>query len=306
MNNYFKRLLILMSISSISFLYAADTVYHIAHLDQVRIASKQQAFDKKYMHSKYLRYAGMTFVAAWMLYSGYNYVNKKPVAVSPGNAGDDQQELRRKIEALRHDVDHLKDNMDLVKGNNWVAWASDLMHHAMWGIELSTLLKIGVALASAPSVVRFIGPVLDVDELRHELRSDVDFIKALVSKIRFFAREDRQDTDRQHLCRMTQDTFVLLKKQIENMIGFVRHKQEQYQDAHPVIAAQVDDQVHYVTLSFNHLADAMGAVLNDEAISFERLCQEIIDHAQYFGQEYTGVKDQLKALEDRLYEEVEG
>jgi hypothetical protein len=305
MNTYVKRLLIVMSISSMYLSYAADAAYHIAHLDPVRITSKQQFFDKKYMRSKYLRYAGMSAVAAWMVYSGYKYVTKMPATPS-SSISNDQTGLTRKVETLQQEVDHLKQNMELVKGNNWLAWGSDLMHHAIWGIELSTLLKIGVALASAPSIVRFFGPLLDVDELRHELRGDVDFMKAIVSKVRFLAREDRQETDREYLCRMTQDTFILLKKQIESMIGFVRHKQEQYQDEHPALAAQVDDQIHYLTASFNHLADTMGALLNSEATSFERLCQEIIDHAQRFGQEYAGVKDQLKALEDRLYEEADG
>lgn len=306
MDTYLKRLLIVMSISSMHCAYAIEAAYRISHLDPVRIASKQQAFDKKYTRSKNLRYASMAFMAAWMMYSGYNYVTKKPAAIPTSTIPDTQTDLVRKVEALRQEVDHLKQNMDLVKGNNWLAWGSELMHHAIWGIELSTLLKIGVALASAPSIVRFFGPLLDVDELRHELRSDVDFMKAIVSKVRFLARQDRQDTDREHLCRMTQDTFMLVKKQIENMVGFVRHKQEQYQDDYPVITVQMDDQVHYLTLSFNHLADTMGILLNDGDISFERLCQEIIDHAQRFGQEYAGVKDQLRVLEDRLYEEAEG
>ncbi len=306
MNTYAKRLLIVMSISSMYLSYAAETAYHIAHLDPVRITSKQQAFDKKYTRGKYLRYAGMSFVAAWMMYTGYkSYAGKSSSMRSPG-ISDGEIGMSHRIDILRQEVDQLKQNMELVKGNNWLAWGSDLMHHAIWGIELSTLLKIGIALASAPTIVRFFGPLLDVDELRHELRADVDFMKAIVSKVRFLAREDRQETDREHLCRMTQDTFILVKKQIESLIGFVHHKQEQYQDEHPTIAAQVDDQVHYLTVSFNHLADTMGGLLNDEAISFERLCQEIIDHAQRFGQEYAGVKDQLKALEDRLYEEAEG
>lgn|GEM_PF-2689974 len=305
MKTYVQRLLIVMSISSMHLAYGADALYHISHLDAVRIASKKQFYDTKYERSKYMRYAGMSFVAAWMMYSGYKYYAGKPSSMRSSDISDGQNEMARQVEILRNDVDHLKQNMELVKGNNWLAWGSDLMHHAIWGIELSTLLKIGVAIASAPTVARFFGPLLDVDELRHEMRSDIDFMKAIVSKVRFLAREDRQETDRERLCRMTQDTFILVKKQIENMIGFVHHKQEQYQEEHPFIAAQVDDQVHYITISFNHLADDMGGLLNDGQVSFERLCQEIIDQAQRFGQEYAGVKDQLKALEDRLYEESE-
>jgi hypothetical protein len=306
MKKYLQQLLIIMSISHTYLACAAEASYRIPHLDSARITSKKQFFDTKYTRAKYLRYTGMSFVAAWMMYSGYKYFTKVPTAAPASSIPDSQISLTRKVDTIQQEVDQLKQNMELVKGNNWLAWGSELMHHAIWGIELSTLLKIGVAIASAPTIVRFFGPLLDVDELRHELRGDVDFMKAIVSKVRFLAREDRQEADREHLCRLTQDTFVLVKKQIESLIGFVRHKQEQYQDEHPIIAAQVDDQVHYLTLSFNHLADTLGDHLNNQETSFERLCQDIIDQAQRFGQEYAGVKDQLKALEDRIYEEAEG
>src|SRR5579862_9829073 len=120
MNTYVKRLLIVMSISSMYLSHAAETAYHIAHLDPVRIASKQQAFDKKYMRSKYLRYAGMSMVAAWMLYSGYKYVTKVPAATSTSSAPDDRSSLTRKVDTLQQEVEHLKQNMEMVKGNNWL------------------------------------------------------------------------------------------------------------------------------------------------------------------------------------------
>lgn len=135
MNTYVKRLLIVMSISSMYLSHAAETAYHIAHLDPVRIASKQQAFDKKYMRSKYLRYAGMSLVAGWMVYSGYKYFTKLPATAPTSSVSDDQTGLTRKVETLQQEVDHLKQNMEMVKGNNWLAWGSDLMHHAIWALS---------------------------------------------------------------------------------------------------------------------------------------------------------------------------
>lgn len=301
MNHYAQRLLIVMGMY---LALGADATYTISHIDSNRITTKQYFFDAKFKRAKYMRYAGMTFMATWMVYTGYKYYSVKPSAPRPSGLSERDMAMTQQIAQLRQDVDQLKQNMELVKGNNWLAWGSDLMHHAIWGIELSTLMKIGAAIASAPAIARFVGPLLDVDELRHEIHADVDFLKSIVSKVRFLARQDRGEADREHLCRMTQDTIVLVKKQIENLIGFVRHKQEQYQDGHPFIAGQVDDQVYYLIMSFNHLADSMAALLSDQEISFEGLCQQIVDHAQRFGLEYAGVKDQLKALEDQVYEDA--
>ncbi len=97
--------------------------------------------------------------------------------------------------------------------------------------------------------------------------------------MKFLAREDCKKTDQDYVRRMTQETLILLKKQIESLIGFLYHKQEQYQSECPDIARQVDDQIRYITLSFDHLADTMEILLNEE-ISFEGLSQGIIDHMQ--------------------------
>lgn len=306
MKTYLQRLIIVFSISGMhAGLYAeyADTQYHIPHLDPARIAAKKQFFDRKYRRSKYMRYGGMALVAAWIAYSGYKYWFKQPSRDIALTAEGDVPMVRR-VALLQHEVDHLKKNMELVKGNNWLAWGSDLMHHALWGIELTTIFKIGIALGAAPAIARFLSPLLDIDELRYELRSDIDFMKSIIAKVRFLAHEDRKTIDRAHVCRMTQDTVLLVKKQIENLIGFVQHKQMQYQDKYPHIVNQVNDQVNYIILSFNSLADRLSHLLNDDDLPFEMLSHLIIEHTQQFGQEYNGVKDQLKALEDRLYEEA--
>ncbi len=68
--------------------------------------------------------------------------------------------MAQRIEMLTQDVDQLKKSIELIKGSTWIAWASDLIHHALWGVELSTLFKVGVAIASAPTMRVFLLPYL--------------------------------------------------------------------------------------------------------------------------------------------------
>jgi len=254
-----------------------------------------------------MRYAGMALLGSWIAYYGYTrYIQKSgsahSAALSPRD--HDVANVAKNVASMQLEIERLKKNVELIKGNTWLAWGGDLMHHVIWGVELATLLKIAFVIGAAPTLSRFLSPVLDVDELWYELRSDVDFIKSINAKAKYAVIHRHTDpADRDDLCRMTQDTAMLLKKQIERLIGFLDHKQAQYRNDFPRIASQVDDQARYLTSSFNIFADTMAQILNEDDASCEKLSLSIITCAQQFGEAYGVVKDQLKVLERSLGEE---
>jgi hypothetical protein len=307
MKNVIYRLIIAISIGGLQMNLCAEALYRIGHLDPVAINAKREHYDKKCIRSQYMRNAGMALLGSWIAYSGYKrFIQQSGSAdwASRSPRDHDVAQIAKNVESMQLEIERLKKNVELIKGGTWLAWGGDLMHHVIWGVELATLVKIAFVIGAAPTLSRFLSPLLDVDELWYALRSDVDFVKSINAKARYAVNHRHTDQiEREDLCRMTQDTAILLKKQVERLIGFIEHKQAQYRDQFPHIATQIDDQVHYLTSAFNTFADSLEQLLNEADVSCERLSLSIISGAQQFGEDYGVVKDQLKALERSLGEE---
>ena len=306
MKLYAQRFLIIVILSSMHLQHYAQTLYHIPHLDETRIIARKVHFDRKYKRNMYIRYGGLTLLAAWVGYLGYNRMTRsaQEVALPRIPADSTMADMMQRMGVMQQDIESLQKNVALLKGNTWLAWGGDVMHHVVWGIELTTLCKIGIAIATVPTLTRFFESLVDLDAVWYELRSQTDYIKIITAQTRrFMAEQEDTPDDRVYVRRVTQNTMILLKRQIEALIGFVHHKQGEYQDSSAQIAHQVEDQIYLITLAWNSFADSITQLLNSDR-SLEDFGIAIIERTQQFGQDYKGVKEQLKALEDRLYEET--
>ena len=99
---------------------------------------------------------------------------------------------------------------------------------------------------------------------------------------------------------------TLLKKQIEKIIGFILHKQEQYREKHPDITNRMDHEIRYLMIVYDDFAQQLGRQLHDVSASHQEIAAGIIEITEQFSQEYNILKEHLKALDEEANAAVDG
>lgn len=322
MNTYTRRMLVIASITSILMRDISGDTLIIPRLDPIQIEQKKEFFDAKCTRIKYMRYTALALLAAGITYLGYAKYTA-PVIEGFDPHIPTAHTLDQTVVVQGQDIKDQAARLKVLEGKSWLDWGSGIMNHALLGINLNFIGKI----VATPVLGRIMAPLLDIDEFWYQLRSEGDFIKGIISKASTLRRlteppspfnqgiplNSLTDDDKQYFRCTIQDSVALLAKQIEKIIGFVRHKQGQFKDKNPHVVQNIDNELRYLMISYDEFARNIEDILNNAELlksdnpEMNHLMQEernvsasIIECTKLFEQEYNSVKDHIKALEDQL------
>lgn len=274
----------------------SEAHYTIPSLDDARIASKKEHYDRKYTRLAYARYATMAAAAAGLAYYGYGkWTAPTPPAINLSIPTVDT--LPEAVAKLQQQVGIVQHDLNTVSGKGLLCWARDVANTTLFAINLNTIVKV----AFTPVVGRFFAPLFDLDAFWYQVQSEPDLIKGIVNKARRIGIErvlsPNPDEDANYLCRSIQDAAGFLKKQVEEVLAFVAHMQDEYRELSPAIVSQMDDQARYLKACYNDFAAKTEALLNDKNADLATRSSSLATVADQFGQDYAAVKDYLKVLE---------
>lgn len=294
MDKYVLNLLMLMGISGTIQPAWAEVLYPVSRIDLAGVEQKKEHFDRKFTRLKYMRYAGAAALAAGLVYYGYTaYTAPTPIIINPDTPTVDN--LMETVAKLQQDVAAFKQQQK-------ESWVSYLANQSLLGVNLRMVAN----LALTPVFGRVAAPFFDIDALWYQILAENDYVKGITNRARHFATvrvlNPMTAEERKYLHEILQETAVLLKKQLEGVIGFMRYKQAQYSQKDPVVLASIDDQIRYLMIAYDDFADKMEDLLNDSSLTVSNMCLSVIACGDQFGQDYRMVKDDLKILEEQLIE----
>lgn len=288
--------------SLLPFSLHAEIAYAIPKLDETQITAKKHHFDRKHLYSKYVQYGSLVAAAAGLAYMGYNHITT-PVVPPIDPLMPTVPTLIETVVKLQQDNVNLRNEVEVLSGQSTLSWCGNLMQKAILGIELNTVCKIAVF----PLFGRMCASLLELDAFWYEIRSEGDLPRGILNKARrlgnTYILDAVTDEEKALLCRTIQGNAAMIAKQIEKIIGFVRHKQEQYRDTYPAFIMHSDDHIRYMMLSYEEYARTLEQILNSTN-TMQEMSVAILDCTQSFAQEYIDSKDQLKVLEQHASESV--
>ncbi len=302
MNIYLKNLVLALALCGMPLNIYADTqnaaeinaaepvaaVFNIPKIETIRIDSKQQHFDRVATRYQYLKWGCIGALSAYVVYK--NFIQSDTIAPEAKKLA----ELTQQVNSLAEQVEKLGKPAN----ESLLSRIGSTVSNISFGLGLSTFIQIVAYSIASNKLSRLV----DVDSFWETMRSEPDLVKGIIAKskrlVPDMSKAPLTSLETDHLCRMIQDSGVLLKKNIEALIGFIRHKQSQDKDLDPIIVAQINDQILYLTMTFNHFAEKMTTLLNTDYSSMDKKSAAIIECAQQFGDDYGVIRDQFKVLAD--------
>lgn len=269
--------------------------------DNVRIAQKKECIDRTYRNARLARYALLSAVAAGMGYAIYNRAVSVPVQAEkstipskPVNEAD--------LMIIQKQIDSLKaDNAD-----SWTHWIHSILKRSFLSISLKDIITSG----AVGLTTRFIEPLVHIDALWYQLRSEGDFVQSIMNYAKRFDSSERQrrglgpltEQEKTRLISMIVEANTLLVHQIEKIIAFVAHKKTDFGAQYPDLEKRAENQIMYMRLAYEEFAKKLTSLCNDTTMSTDNISLRITECAQRFATDFEQAKIHLKALDQELEE----
>lgn len=323
MNKYTRRFMVILTAGSAIMSALADVSYEIPRLDVVRIAQEKKHYDQKYTRIQYAWYGSYAALAAAVAYYGYTKwtapaSTQLPTPVIPEVAtvsavtntlvsDHDRLAQQEKI------IESLNQRLNTLEGISWLNWGSRLMKHAIHSMSLETVCRF----IAIPVAGHMMTSFFAIDAFWYEFRAETDFTQGIIAKAKRFAMYGELNRTIDEEKKLAQeasdralysirDSITLLVKQLEKIIGFMRHKQELYREKNPDIADRMDREVLYLMVVYNDFAQHISECLHAAGMTRQERADSIIEITQQFFNEYTMLKEHLKTLDEEPDSSVDG